>query len=81
MLAGIDPHKDTLAIAVIDAAGRPHVVTNLANTEAGFDDLEALLANTTSTGSVSRDRATTAAAPPSDSSWPAACRSSKYRHR
>jgi transposase len=44
VLAGIDTHKDTLAVAVIDAAGRPLVVTDLANTEAGFDELETLLA-------------------------------------
>lgn len=43
MLAGIDTHKDTLAVAVIDQLGRPVVVTELANTEAGFDALEALL--------------------------------------
>src|SRR3954447_8319683 len=43
MLAGIDTHKDTLAVAVIDDAGRPTVVTELANTEAGFDALELLL--------------------------------------
>jgi transposase len=40
VLAGIDTHKDTLAVAVIDDAGRPVVVTQLANTEAGFDTLE-----------------------------------------
>ncbi|WP_345771500.1 IS110 family transposase [Geodermatophilus normandii] len=45
MLAGIDTHKDTLAVAVIDAAGRPVVVTELANTEAGFDSLEQLLSD------------------------------------
>ncbi|MCZ2818711.1 IS110 family transposase [Modestobacter sp. VKM Ac-2984] len=43
MLAGIDTHKDTLAVAVIDDAGRPVVVTEAANTEAGFDSLERLL--------------------------------------
>ena len=43
MLAGIDTHKDTLAVAVIDLAGRPVIVTELANTEAGFDALEQLL--------------------------------------
>jgi transposase len=43
MLAGIDTHKDTLAVAVIDDAGRSLVVTELANTEAGFDALELLL--------------------------------------
>ncbi len=43
MLAGIDTHKDTLAVAVIDDTGRPVVVTELANTEAGFDALEQLL--------------------------------------
>ena len=44
MLAGIDTHKDTLAVAVIDDAGRPVVVTELGNTEAGFTALEQLLA-------------------------------------
>ncbi len=44
MLAGIDTHKDTLAVAVIDDVGRPVVVAELANTEAGFDALEQLLA-------------------------------------
>ncbi len=43
MLAGIDTHKDTLAVAVIDDTGRPVVVTELANTEVGFDALEQLL--------------------------------------
>src|SRR3954447_23426574 len=44
VLAGIDTHKDTLAVAVIDDAGRPVVVTELANTETGFTALERLLA-------------------------------------
>jgi transposase len=43
VLAGIDTHKDTLAVAVIDDAGRPVVVTEVANTEAGFTTLEQLL--------------------------------------
>ncbi len=43
MLAGIDTHKDTLAVAVIDPAGRPVIVTEVANTEIGFDSLEELL--------------------------------------
>ncbi len=43
MLAGIDTHKDTLAVAVIDDGGRPVVVTEVANTEAGFTTLEQLL--------------------------------------
>src|SRR3954467_2453141 len=43
VLAGIDTHMDNLAVAVIDDAGRPVVVTELANTEAGFDALEQLL--------------------------------------
>jgi transposase len=43
VLAGIDTHKDTLAVAVIDQAGRPVVVTEIANTEAGFTVLEQLL--------------------------------------
>ncbi|MGZ4506701.1 MAG: hypothetical protein ACXVX0_05550 [Blastococcus sp.] len=44
MLARIDTHKETLAVAVIDQAGRPLVVSELANTETGFDALEELLA-------------------------------------
>jgi transposase len=44
VLAGIDTHKDTLAVAVIDEAGRPVVVTEVANTEAGFTTPEQLLA-------------------------------------
>src|SRR3954452_5597312 len=44
VLAGIDTHKDTLAVAVIDDTGRPVVVTELANTETGFTALEQLLA-------------------------------------
>src|SRR3954453_1296267 len=44
VLAGIDTHKDTLAVAVIDDAGRPVVVTEVANTETGFTALEQLLA-------------------------------------
>jgi hypothetical protein len=43
VLAGIDTHKDTLAVAVIDLTGRPVLVTELANTEAGFDALEELV--------------------------------------
>jgi transposase len=43
VLAGIDTHKDTLAVAVIDDAGRPVVVTELANTLTGFAALEQLL--------------------------------------
>ncbi|MBM7808492.1 transposase [Geodermatophilus bullaregiensis] len=43
MLAGIDTHKDTLAVAVIDDVGRPVAITDLPNTEAGFDALEQLL--------------------------------------
>src|SRR5690242_6248011 len=36
VFAGIDTHKDTLAVAVIDAAGRPVVVRQIANEPAGF---------------------------------------------
>ena len=43
MLAGIDSHKDTLAVAIIDDAGRPVVVRAVPNTELGFDALEDLL--------------------------------------
>jgi len=44
VLASIDTHKDTLTVAVIDHTGRPLAVTELANTETGFDALEQLLA-------------------------------------
>ncbi|MCW2855441.1 MAG: transposase [Marmoricola sp.] len=44
MLAGIDTHKDTLAVAVIDDGGRPVAIRDLPNTETGFDLVEALLA-------------------------------------
>lgn len=44
MLAGIDTHKDTLAVAVIDAAGRAVATVEVPNTEIGFDTVEALLA-------------------------------------
>ena len=39
MFAGIDTHKDTLAVAVIDAAGRFVAGREVANTERGFDQL------------------------------------------
>jgi transposase len=45
VLAGIDTHKDTLALGIIDEAGRPVVVRNIPNTETGFDTLEGLLAD------------------------------------
>jgi len=45
VLAGIDTHKDTLALGIIDEAGRPVVVRNIPNTEIGFDTLEGLLAD------------------------------------
>lgn len=39
MFAGIDTHKDTLAVAVIDAAGRQRAGCEVPNTEAGFAQL------------------------------------------
>jgi transposase len=44
VLAGIDTHKDSLAVAIIDDGGRPVVVRDVANTEQGFDALEKMLA-------------------------------------
>ncbi len=44
MWAGIDTHKDTLAVVVIDAVGRPLAVREVPNTTAGFKQLEVLLA-------------------------------------
>jgi len=43
MFAGIDTHKDTLAVAVIDDAGRPLAVEEVRNTTAGMAGLQALL--------------------------------------
>ena len=43
MFAGIDTHKDTLAVAIIDAGGRLLVGREVANTEHGFAQLTGLL--------------------------------------
>jgi transposase len=43
MFAGVDTHKDTLAVAVIDLAGRVLACRELANTEAGYQLLVQLL--------------------------------------
>lgn len=43
MFAGVDTHKDTLAVAVIDAAGRALASLEVPNTESGFEQLAALL--------------------------------------
>ncbi|WP_336030577.1 IS110 family transposase [Geodermatophilus sp. FMUSA9-8] len=45
MFAGIDSHKDTLAVAVIDDTGRPVVVRRLGNDAAGFTALAGLVAD------------------------------------
>ncbi|MFC7362473.1 IS110 family transposase [Nocardioides astragali] len=45
MYAGIDTHKDTLAVAVIDHAGRALASLELPNTNTGFAELTALLAD------------------------------------
>ena len=42
MFAGIDTHKDTLAVAVIDAHGRQLAGCEVRNTEAGFIELARL---------------------------------------
>jgi transposase len=39
LFAGIDTHKDTLAVAVIDTQGRPVADREVANTERGFAEL------------------------------------------
>jgi transposase len=44
LFAGIDTHKDTLAFAIIDQAGRPRVVEEAPNTVGGFVQLVASLA-------------------------------------
>ncbi len=43
MFAGIDTHKDTLAVSVIDHTGRQLAGVEVANTDAGFARLSALL--------------------------------------
>lgn len=42
LYAGIDTHKDTLAVAVIDHHGRPLAIDEVANTERGFTELTQL---------------------------------------
>jgi transposase len=44
VFAGVDTHKDSLAVAVIDQAGRNVTTRQLPNTEAGFSRLVSLLA-------------------------------------
>lgn len=44
MFAGIDTHKDTLAVAVVDAAGRQHGGVEVVNAPAGFAVVAQLLA-------------------------------------
>jgi transposase len=44
VFAGVDSHKDTLAVAVIDAAGRTVTVRQVANEPAGFTVLADLVA-------------------------------------
>jgi transposase len=41
VIAGIDTHKDTLAVAVIDAAGKVVATREFRNVEAGFDAVQA----------------------------------------
>ena len=42
MFAGVDSHKDTLALAVIDDNGRPVLTRQIANEASGFTELAAL---------------------------------------
>lgn len=42
MFAGVDSHKDTLALAVIDDGGRPVLTAQIANQAGGFAELAAL---------------------------------------
>ncbi|MGY1601157.1 hypothetical protein [Geodermatophilus sp. SYSU D00815] len=44
MSAGIDSHRDTLAVAAINAAGRPVTVRQIANEPDGFTVLADLVA-------------------------------------
>jgi transposase len=44
LFAGIDTHKDTLAVAIIDQSGRPIVVDEMPNTASGFAKIAQLLA-------------------------------------
>jgi transposase len=43
LFAGVDTHKDTLAVAIIDAAGGVLASQEVANTEPGFAQLVTLL--------------------------------------
>jgi len=44
MDAGVDTHRDTLAVAVLNNLGQPIKVCQLPNTRAGFNKLARLLA-------------------------------------
>ena len=68
MYAGIDTHKDTLAVAVVDEQGRQLAGRDVANTDDGFARLSRLLDTTGWSGSGSRGRATSAAQ--SRCTWP-----------
>lgn len=45
MFAGIDTHKDTLAVGVVDAIGKAAAAVEVPNTRAGFIALAALFAH------------------------------------
>lgn len=42
MFAGIDTHKDTLAVAVVHASGRVQAAEDVPSTEHGFEELAVL---------------------------------------
>ena len=68
MFAGIDTHKDTLAVAVIDDAGQLLAAREVPNTEQGFVQLVGLFDIHQVVRGVSRARATSAALSPFTSS-------------
>ena len=63
MFAGVDTHKDTLAVAVIDHAGRVVRQLVLPNQDSGYVRLLALLTSHNVVGWASKGPATSAGRP------------------
>ena len=68
MIAGMDTHKDTLAVAVIDDAGRVITRRQVPNDDGGYVRLSGLLAGMTCAGWVSKGLGFTVGRPPRH--WP-----------
>jgi hypothetical protein len=79
MDAGVDTHRDTVAVSVLNNLGQPIKVCQLSNTRAGFKKVGTCWPNIRWTGSALKGRGTTGGR--SLLTWPslAASRSSRFR--